>query len=165
MSYYFDAFRIDHILGFFRIWSIPLDSVEGIMGHFVPALTVNISEFEDNGILFDKQRFTCPYITEQVLTETFGENNSKVVEQFLSDSSDGTYELLPDFDTQRKVEQYFSGQEKDTLNDKLKEGLFSLISNVILLEEENSNGTEFHFRISMESTSSFDTSTRVPSGN
>ena len=38
MSYYFDAFRIDHILGFFRIWSIPLDTVEGILGHFVPAV-------------------------------------------------------------------------------------------------------------------------------
>jgi 4-alpha-glucanotransferase len=33
MSEYFDAFRIDHILGFFRIWSIPLTAVEGIMGN------------------------------------------------------------------------------------------------------------------------------------
>jgi 4-alpha-glucanotransferase len=37
MSNYFDAFRIDHILGFFRIWSIPVDSVEGILGRFIPA--------------------------------------------------------------------------------------------------------------------------------
>jgi len=29
MSEYFDAFRIDHILGFFRIWSIPMESVKG----------------------------------------------------------------------------------------------------------------------------------------
>src|SRR5215831_17610758 len=41
MSNYFDAFRIDHILGFFRIWSIPMDAVEGIMGYFVPDIPVS----------------------------------------------------------------------------------------------------------------------------
>lgn len=40
MSHYFDAFRIDHILGFFRIWSIPLHAVQGIMGRFDPCLPV-----------------------------------------------------------------------------------------------------------------------------
>ncbi|HZH35885.1 MAG TPA: 4-alpha-glucanotransferase, partial [Flavisolibacter sp.] len=45
MSNYFDAFRIDHILGFFRIWSIPTHSVEGIMGRFIPALPVSVQEF------------------------------------------------------------------------------------------------------------------------
>ena len=41
MANYFDAFRIDHILGFFRIWSIPMHAVDGIMGHFDPALPVH----------------------------------------------------------------------------------------------------------------------------
>ena len=45
MGHYFDAFRIDHILGFFRIWSIPRDAVEGILGYFVPALPVRKAEF------------------------------------------------------------------------------------------------------------------------
>ena len=38
MSRYFDAFRIDHILGFFRIWEIPTEYKSGMMGHFNPAL-------------------------------------------------------------------------------------------------------------------------------
>ena len=38
MSEYFDAFRIDHILGFFRIWEIPLKYGSGLLGHFRPAL-------------------------------------------------------------------------------------------------------------------------------
>ena len=38
MSRYFDAFRIDHILGFFRIWEIPTEFKSGMMGHFNPAL-------------------------------------------------------------------------------------------------------------------------------
>ena len=38
MAEYFDAFRIDHILGFFRIWEIPVPFKSGLMGHFNPAL-------------------------------------------------------------------------------------------------------------------------------
>lgn len=38
MSRYFDAFRIDHILGFFRIWEIPTEFKSGLMGHFNPAM-------------------------------------------------------------------------------------------------------------------------------
>ena len=29
MAEYFDAYRIDHILGFFRIWEIPMHAVHG----------------------------------------------------------------------------------------------------------------------------------------
>lgn len=38
MEQYFDAFRIDHILGFFRIWEIPAGASSGLLGHFNPAL-------------------------------------------------------------------------------------------------------------------------------
>ena len=44
MSRYFDAFRIDHILGFFRIWEIPVGSRGGIEGHFNPALPYSAEE-------------------------------------------------------------------------------------------------------------------------
>jgi 4-alpha-glucanotransferase len=67
MSNYFDAFRIDHILGFFRIWSIPANAVQGIMGRFVPCLPVHIVEFGENGIWFDYQRYCKPFITDEVL--------------------------------------------------------------------------------------------------
>ena len=38
MSRWFDAYRIDHILGFFRIWEIPAGQASGKAGHFNPAL-------------------------------------------------------------------------------------------------------------------------------
>ena len=44
MSQYFDAFRIDHILGFFRIWEIPVEHKSGLMGHFNPALPYSADE-------------------------------------------------------------------------------------------------------------------------
>ena len=155
MSNYFDAFRIDHILGFFRIWSIPANAVQGIMGRFVPCLPVHINEFGENGIWFDYQRYCRPFITEEVLEEIFAGNAVQVKENFLAPNEFGGYDLLPEFETQKLVEHYFAELEQTEENEKLKLGLFDLISNVILFEEEGSQGQEFHFRISMEKTASY----------
>lgn len=155
MSYYFDAFRIDHILGFFRIWTIPSNAVQGIMGHFVPCLPVHYVEFGENGIWLDEQRYCQPFINEEVLWETFQHLNNKVKENYVVPNDHGGFDLKPAFDTQRKVQAYFAAQETSEENAALEKGLFDLISNVILFKQEGSKGTEFHFRISMEKTSSF----------
>ena len=148
MSGYFDAFRIDHILGFFRIWSIPLHAVEGIMGRFVPAIPLHINEFFEKNISYDWYRYCKPYITEEVLYQLFGEEVNYIKEHFLHNN-----ELKETFNTQRKVENYFA-QQNDS-NNKIKYGLFNLISNVILFEEENSQGQKFHFRFGMDQILSF----------
>jgi len=112
MSLYFDAFRIDHILGFFRIWSIPMDTVEGILGHFVPALPVGEQEFHQAGIGFNYARFCQPFINDAVLWELFGDNAGAVCAQFfdrLPEGSASQYAFKPAFDTQRKVETFFAG--------------------------------------------------------
>lgn len=155
MSYYFDAFRIDHILGFFRIWSIPMHAVEGIMGYFVPALPVHRNEFIEKGIWFDYNRYTKPFITDNVLWEMFGYDNDYVKNNFLNYDGFNNYTLKPEFDTQRKVEAYFAQQEHNNFNDKMKYGLFDLISNVILFVADNSNHDAFHFRFNMVNTSSY----------
>lgn len=155
MSYYFDAFRIDHILGFFRIWSIPMDAVEGIMGYFVPSIPVHINEFNSNGTWFDYYRYTNPYITENVLWEVFGYDNELVKSLFLKYDGYGSYSLKPEYRTQRLVEQHFAALEQDTHHAKIRQGLYDLISNVILFEAENGDGQQFHFRFGMENTSSF----------
>lgn len=155
MSHYFDTFRIDHILGFFRIWSIPTDAVEGIMGVFDPALPVHITEFGERGIWFDYDRYCKPYITDDVVAQLFGEHADFVKANFLLHNNRGGYDLQEAFDTQKKVEAYFSPQGENDETKKLKQGLFDLISNVILFEHKASEGREFHFRISIESTTSF----------
>jgi 4-alpha-glucanotransferase len=155
MSNYFDAFRIDHILGFFRIWSIPGHAVQGIMGRFVPCLPVHINEFGEKGIWFDYRRYCCPFITDEVLDEIFGNAAGYVKENFVTSNEFGSYDLLPEFETQKQVETYFSDLKPSEYNEKLLSGLFELIANVILFEEPGSQGQEFHFRISMEKTSSF----------
>lgn len=148
MSAYFDAFRIDHILGFFRIWSIPIHAVEGIMGRFVPAIPVHINEFFEKRISYEWYRYCKPFINEEVLAAIFGEDAEEVKKTFLND-----YELRPAFDTQKKIADYFSNIGEDS--NKLKSGLFDLVSNVILFEDDNRDGQHFHFRIAMEKTSSF----------
>ncbi|MGZ8537526.1 MAG: 4-alpha-glucanotransferase, partial [Flavisolibacter sp.] len=155
MSNYFDAFRIDHILGFFRIWSIPVDSVEGILGRFIPALPVNVTEFGERGIWFDYDRFCKPYIVDDIINYVFGEQTDFVKQNFLDQNNRGGYDVKVEFNTQRKVEDYFSRQDDSDENKKIQQGLFDLITNVLLFEEPNSNKKLFHFRILIENTTSF----------
>jgi 4-alpha-glucanotransferase len=155
MSNYFDAFRIDHILGFFRIWSIPMNAVEGVMGHFGPAVPVHVNEFSERNIPFNYHRYTKPFINDGVLWEFFTNDYEYVKSEFLQQNKDGLFQLKKGFETQREVENYFTKLEESELNQKIKHGLFNLISNVILFEAEGSAGKQFHFRIEMERTPSF----------
>lgn len=155
MGNYFDAFRIDHILGFFRIWSIPIDAVEGILGRFIPALPVHINEFGERGLWFDYDRLCKPHITDDVLNQTFGEKAGFVREHFLQQNNRGGYDLRSEFDTQRKVESYFAAQDENGENSHLQQGLYDLITNVLLFEHTGSGGKQFHFRILIENTTSF----------
>lgn len=151
MGHYFDAFRIDHILGFFRIWSIPTHAVEGILGYFVPAIPVEEKEFATRGITFDRERFLKPFITDPVLEEMFGSESAVVRREFLDANALGVYSLKQQFATQRAVEDYFAKNKSKEGVAKVKPGLFDLISNVILLEVEG----KLHFRFGIEQTSSF----------
>jgi 4-alpha-glucanotransferase len=165
MGNYFDAFRIDHILGFFRIWSSPAHAVEGILGYFVPAIAIEPGEFAARGINFDHARFTKPFITEAVLREIFGDESKMVRREFLIAADKGNYSLKAELSTQRQVEagssvgrraskagaDGVSSARPSTLDPQLKEGLFDLISNVILFEVAG----KYHFRFAMEQTTSF----------
>ena len=58
MSKYFDAYRIDHVLGFFRIWEIPVPAKSGLLGQFSPALPLNYDEIYNAGISPETLRAT-----------------------------------------------------------------------------------------------------------
>ncbi len=148
MSEYFDAFRIDHILGFFRIWSIPAVQIEGLMGRFVPAKPVTINEFFQRNISFSRHRYVLPFITDKILKQIFGKKTASVKKTFLSGE-----EFKEAFNTQQKLDAFFGLQKEPDEN--IKQGLYDLLANVILFEEEESQGQKFHFRIGMAETSSF----------
>jgi 4-alpha-glucanotransferase len=84
----------------------------------------------------------------------FGPNNEKF-KQFLNPIGNYAYELKDEFLTQVQVAEYFSKLAQDDENKNLQQGLYDLITNVILFEHPGSNGQQFHFRISMENSISF----------
>ena len=63
MARYFDAYRIDHVLGFFRIWEIPMPVKSGLLGQFSPALALSRDEIYGYGISHETLMNTvCPII-------------------------------------------------------------------------------------------------------
>ncbi|MBR1569731.1 MAG: 4-alpha-glucanotransferase [Bacteroidales bacterium] len=60
MNEYFDAFRIDHILGFFRIWEIPVKYKTGLMGYFNPAVPFTGDELRQRGFDISGGRYVTP---------------------------------------------------------------------------------------------------------
>ncbi|MDD4920884.1 MAG: 4-alpha-glucanotransferase [Bacteroidales bacterium] len=144
MADYFDAYRIDHILGFFRIWEIPLHAVEGLLGHFSPALPINIDEMANFGFIFDEKKMTEPYINEELLKQRLGKSWTKIRDKYLINSILGGFQLKPDFETQQKIVDYFRNTED---NKNICEGLISLCNEVLFVRDPK-NQNLFHPRIS-----------------
>ena len=148
MSKFFDAYRIDHVLGFFRIWEIPIDSVHGLLGQFAPALGMTADEIRSYGLNFQQDRFTRPFITDWVLDRVFHERADEVKQKYLDRLDDERYQLKAEVDTQIKVEALFEGvtDEKEIW---LRDGLYALISDVLFVRDHRNPGL-YHPRISAQ---------------
>ena len=154
MSQYFDAFRIDHVLGFFRIWEVPVDAIFGIMGHFSPALPLTVSEIEYFGLPFRKDFMTRPFINDRVIERLFGIHTQFVKENFLVARSYGLYDLKAEYNTQRKVRDHFEGRgDENSL--WIRDGLYRLISGVLFLEDPRQPNM-YHPRIGVYNEPVFD---------
>ena len=148
MAKYFDAYRIDHVLGFFRIWQIPIDAVHGLLGQFQPALGMTREEIESYGLRFLEQQFCEPFIADWVLERVFGSKADEVKEKYLDHAHDDIWTMKPEYDTQRKVEKAFA-QETDQEQLNLRNGLYALISNVLFVRDAKTPGL-YHPRISAQ---------------
>ena len=148
MAEYFTAYRIDHILGFFRIWEIPVHSVHGLLGQFSPALPMSADEIRSFGLNFDKEFMTKPFINDYILNTVFGEQSDMVRNTFVQHLHHDIYTMRPKFDTQRKVEAYFK-DKTDEESIALKEKLYSLISDVLFVPDRK-NAEMYHPRIAVQ---------------
>lgn len=160
LSRYFDAYRIDHVLGFFRIWQIPTDQVEGIMGWFDPAIPVTRDEFQQRGIAFDYNRFCKPYIRAHSLAERFGRYEADAREHYLWDCGHGYFQLRDHVRTQRLIVDHFAGWNTEDpaaveRMEALRDALLDCASEVLFFEVPGSEGRLFHPRCAMQSTSSY----------
>jgi 4-alpha-glucanotransferase len=145
MQQYFDAFRIDHILAFFRVWEIPDDAVYGLLGHFSPALPLTVNEIEYFGLPFRKELFTRPFINDRLVERLFGIHAQYVRENFLVRKAYGLYDLQPEYDTQRKVAEQFA-ERRDESSLWIREGLMRLVSNVLFVKDPH-QADMYHPRI------------------
>lgn len=155
MAEYFDAYRIDHVLGFFRIWQIPDDAIHGLLGVFHPALPFTPEELRNSfDFWIDVEKQTKPLIMDWFLRDFFGEFVDEARSKFLEEKGNGYYRLKAEYDTQKKVARYFASLEKNEKNTRLCNALLGLIDDVLFIEDPYEKG-KYHPRISAQYTYSY----------
>ena len=148
MQQYFDAYRIDHVLGFFRIWAIPIDCVHGLLGQFQPAIAMSREEIQSYGLNFQEDLFTKPFIADWVINRVFKEHAEEVKEKYLQHEHDDIFSLKPEFDTERKIEAAFAGKTTDK-DIWLRDGLYAMVEDVLFVRDRQ-NPNMFHPRITAQ---------------
>ena len=146
MADYFDLYRIDHILGFFRIWEIPMDSVVGLLGYFNPAMPFSYDELAQRGMPMNRDRYVEPQIHYDYLHEFFGGEDWT---PYLDAKDNGYFSLKPEYRTQRQILEKLGGK-----NEKAKNALYGLTGEVLFIEDPRKPG-HFHPRISAQQTKSY----------
>lgn len=160
MARYFDAYRIDHILGFFRIWQIPYPQVQGLLGVFNPALPYSAEELQYSGLDFDESRFCKPYVREHVLKDYFGEHTDRIKQEFLEKdhTTFDAYSFKEALNSQRKITDYIKQAkeaEKSEYYDAVAEGLKNLVGEFLFHVEKREGNSYYHPRIALHYTRSF----------
>lgn len=153
MADYFDAYRIDHILGFFRIWEIPLSSVQGLLGYFSPALPMSADEIRSYGVWFDESRMLEHYIHEHFLGNIFGEYTQEVIDKYLEPIEWQRFKLKEEYNTQVKIKELF-GEKLDENAKRIRDGLYSLCNEVLFIRDKR-NPDKFHPRITAQYSYSY----------
>ena len=147
MQQYFDALRIDHVLGFFRIWEIPYDALDAVLGHFSPSLPLTVGEIEYFGLPFRKELFTKPFINDRLIERTFGIHAQYVRDNCLVRKAYGLYDFRQEYDTQRKVASAFA-ERRDENSLWIRDGLMRLLTNVLFVADPNQEDM-YHPRINV----------------
>lgn len=134
LSQYFDALRIDHVLGYFRIWEIPAEAIDGLLGHFTPALPLTVDEIEYFGLTFRKELYLRPFINDRLIDRIFGFHAGYVRDNFLIRKAYNLYDLSDKCCTQRRIQQLFADC-RDENSMWIRDGLMRLCSNVLFVED------------------------------
>jgi len=158
LARYFDALRIDHILGFFRIWEMPGDSVEGLLGHFAPALPLHRDEVQRRLGWFDEGRLCAPYLRWHLLERAFGGEAQAVFDEFMMADDYGNIFLRAQVSSQRAIESYVETQsaarpERAEFYGRIRAGLYGLVNEVLFVRADAPDF--YHPRITLSKTASY----------
>ena len=128
MARYFDAYRIDHILGFFRIWEIPKAAKSGLLGHFSPALPLSVEEIENQGFQFVKSKHVKKGIDTLFIPDP---NDSEKYHPRIEPQKTKAYQSLPDDQKQaldRIYDDFYYHRHNDFWKQKALEKLPALLN-------------------------------------
>lgn len=158
MSQYFHAYRIDHVLGFFRIWEIPGDCVTGMLGHFRPSIPIRRFELESHGI-WDIDRICDPYVTWPLLQEEFGDLAADVASKYFEENhATHRYSFRPAFSSESGIAAIKARPESpgwlEEEVSRTRSGLMRLRQNVVLLRNQDEPDS-FYPRFQMADCSSW----------
>ncbi|KAI8466522.1 MAG: cytosolic 4-alpha-glucanotransferase [Monoraphidium minutum] len=160
MAQYFHAYRIDHILGFCRIWEVPGDCATGLLGHFRPSVPITRRELEARGVR-NHERLTRPYIREHLLAKTFGpELATEVAARYLVEdpAQPGSFSFRPQYESEKAIAAIAprEGSPEWLVAEvaATRAGLLALRQNVVLLRDDT-DPDAFYPRFALMSSSSF----------
>ncbi|MDH3682645.1 MAG: 4-alpha-glucanotransferase, partial [Acidimicrobiia bacterium] len=149
-----DAYRIDHVLGFFRIWEVPTHAIDGLLGHFRPSLPWSRSELRQQLGGQSLAGLLRPTVDAARLTTRFGEHAEAVRARFF----DGEEEDLcfpAALKTQRDIDAAFRSGALAELGEAarldVRRGLLDIAADVMLLEVEDG----YHPRIAWSRTETY----------
>lgn len=116
MANYCDAYRIDHILGFFRIWEIPDHAVDGLLGWFRPCLPLSLAEVREALPLADIDWLCRPMVDVGVLERRFGAASASIRARCFT-GPDGDLRFADAFPDQRSIVDAAGSGAFDDLGD------------------------------------------------
>lgn len=150
MERYYKAYRIDHILGFFRIWSIPLTAIDGTLGQFDPALPLSTDEMKSWGFYFDEKQIRPNLDKEYIETYFTNEELTILKEIFFIDNGDDTYRIKEEYNTQVRL------KESRIFSDaNFERKVLNLYSNILFIPDYK-NKDLYHPRIDGVKTEQFE---------
>lgn len=147
-SQYFDAYRLDHALGFFRIWEIPGNQRYGVMGHFRPTHPLSGPEITAAGFHLPVWLYTRPHLSARSYARLKEKAGGTHLERYFQKEG-GYFTLRPEVADGRGIEQHV----QDPLERKL---LMDLVTDVLFLEDPDYAGC-YHPRIAARHTEVYKT--------
>jgi 4-alpha-glucanotransferase len=102
---FFHAFRIDHVLGFFRIWQVPATESNGLLGWFDPAEPCTRADLAAAGFDDAAVRWlSVPHVRGADLRAALGPDAGRAADRYLRRiGSEDLYNLRPDLDREDAI--------------------------------------------------------------
>lgn len=154
MAKYFTAYRIDHVLGFFRIWELPEHAATGLMGKFRPSIPLSQEELEREGI-WDFDKLSRPYIRCHILQDKFGASWADVASRFFDEYEPLCYEFKEEYNTEKKIMKRLKSADGSAEGvENIRDKLIDLLQEVVLLRDPE-DSKKFYPRFNLEQTACY----------